>query len=50
VFDLTMKNVHLAGKTGLSIAYAKVTMDDVTVKPDSGEAITVAKTATVTKK
>src|ERR1700733_4553976 len=37
VFDLTMKNVHLAGKTGLSIAYAKVTMDDVTVKPDSGE-------------
>ena len=50
VFDLTMKNVHLAGKTGLSIAYAKVTMDDVTVKPDSGEAITVAKTATVTQK
>ena len=50
VFDLTMKNVHLAGKTGLSIAYAKVTMEDVTVKPDSGEAITVAKTATVTKK
>ena len=50
VLDLTMKNVHLAGKTGLSIAYAKVTMHDVTVKPDTGEAIKVAKTATVTKK
>jgi polygalacturonase len=50
VMDMTMKNVHLAGKTGLKVAYAKVTFDDVTVKPDSGEAIAVAPTATVTKK
>jgi len=45
---LTMKNVHLAGKTGLAIAYANVTMDNVTVKPDTGEAIKVAPTAKVT--
>ncbi len=50
VFDMTLKNVHLAGKTGLKVAYAKVTFDDVTVNPDSGEAIAVAPTATVTKK
>jgi hypothetical protein len=50
VLDLTMKNVHLAGKTGLAVAYAKVVMDDVTVKPDTGEGIKVAPTATVTKK
>jgi polygalacturonase len=50
VMDMTMKNVHLAGKTGLKVAYAKVTFDDVTVKPDSGEAIAVAPTATVTGK
>jgi polygalacturonase len=50
VFDLTLKNVHLAGKTGFAIAYAKVTMNDVTVKPDTGEAIMIAPTATVTKK
>jgi polygalacturonase len=50
VMDMTLKNVHLAGKTGLAVAYAKVTMDDVTVKPDTGEAIKVAPTATVTKK
>ena len=48
--DMTLKNVHLAGKTGLAVAYAKVTMDDVTVKPDTGEAIKVAPTATVPKK
>jgi polygalacturonase len=50
VTDLTMKNVHLEGKTGMSIAYANVTLDDVTVKPQTGEAITVAPTAKVTKK
>jgi polygalacturonase len=50
VLDLTMKNVHLEGKTGLSIAYATVTLDDVTVKPETGEAITIAPTAHVTKK
>jgi polygalacturonase len=50
VLDLTMKNVHLEGKTGLSIAYATVTLDDVTVKPETGEAIIIAPTAHVTKK
>jgi polygalacturonase len=50
VFDMTLKNVHLAGKTGLSVAYAKVKFDDVTVKPDTGDAIKVAPTATVTGK
>jgi polygalacturonase len=50
VFDMTLKNVHLAGKTGLSVAYSKVKFDDVTVKPDTGDAIKVAPTATVTGK
>jgi polygalacturonase len=50
VLDLTMNNVHLEGKTGLSIAYATVTLNDVTVKPETGEAITIAPTAHVTKK
>lgn len=50
VEGLTMKDVYLAGKTGMSIAYAKVAMDDVTVVPESGDAIAVAPTATVTKK
>jgi hypothetical protein len=42
--------VHLEAKTGLSIAYADVTLEDVTVKPLTGEAIMVASTAKVTKK
>jgi polygalacturonase len=50
VTDLTLKNVHLEAKTGLSIAYADVTLEDVTVKPLTGEAIMVASTAKVTKK
>jgi hypothetical protein len=50
VFDMKLKNVHLDGKTGLAIAYAKVGFDDVTVKADTGVAIKVAKTATVTGK
>ena len=50
VLGLTLKNVHIEAKTGMSIAYAKVTMDNVTVKADTGEAIKVAPTATVTKK
>ena len=48
--ELTLKNVHLAGKTGLKVAYATVAMDDVTVKPDTGEGIMVAPTAKVTQK
>jgi len=50
VMDFTMKNVHLAGKTGLKIAYATVTLEDVTVTPDTGEGIMVAPTAKVTQK
>jgi polygalacturonase len=44
---MRMKDVHLAAKTGLSIAYANVTMQNVTVKPESGEAIKIAATAKV---
>lgn len=48
VTDIKLKNVHLSGKTGMSIAYANVVMDDVTFKADTGENLMVAKTATVT--
>ncbi len=48
--ELTLKNVHLEGKTGLKIAYANVTMEDVTVKADTGEGISVAPTAKVEQK
>jgi polygalacturonase len=48
VTGLTLKNVHLAAKTGLAIAYATVLLDDVTVKADTGEAIRIAPTAKVT--
>jgi len=47
VQGLTLKNVHIAAKTGLSIAYATVKLDDVTVKPEAGDAIKVAATAEV---
>ena len=50
VLDMTMKNVHLAAKTGFKVAYAKVVMDNVTVKADTGDGIKVAPTATVTQK
>jgi polygalacturonase len=50
VLGLMMKNVHLEGKTGMKVAYATVSMDDVTVKADTGEGITVAPTAKVTEK
>jgi polygalacturonase len=50
VLGLTMKNVHLAGKKGMDIAYATVTMEDVTVKADTGDGIMIAPTATVTQK
>ena len=48
VTDLTMSNVHLSGKTGMSIAYANVTMHDVTVKAENGEPMKIAPTAKVT--
>lgn len=47
VTDLTLKNVHLSGKTGMSIAYATVKMDDVTFKADQGDNLKVAPTAKV---
>jgi len=50
VLALTMKDVTLAGKTGLTIAYATVMMDDVTVKPDTGEGVIIAPTANVSEK
>jgi polygalacturonase len=48
VTGLTLKNVHLAAKTGLAIAYATIVLNDVTVKADTGEPITIAPTAKVT--
>jgi polygalacturonase len=50
VLGLTMKNVHLTAKTGLSIAYATVTMDGVTVSAETGESIMIAPTANVMEK
>lgn len=50
VLGLTMKNVHIAAKTGMSIAYATVAMDDVVVTPETGEAMKIAPTAKVTIK
>jgi hypothetical protein len=48
VTDFVMKNVHLEGKTGFKIAYANVTLQDFTVKADTGESMTIAPTAKVT--
>jgi polygalacturonase len=50
VLNLSMKNVHIAAKTGMSIAYATVSMDDVAVVPESGDAMKIASTAKVTVK
>lgn len=47
VLGLSLKNVHLAAKTGLSIAYATVNMEGVTVTVQSGEDIMIAPTANV---
>jgi polygalacturonase len=47
---VSMKDVHLAGKTGFSIAYAEVTMEDVSVTPEKGEAMKIAPTAKVVRK
>ena len=50
VLNLTLKNVHISGKTGMLIAYAKVTTDDLVVTAATGDALMIASTATVTKK
>jgi len=50
VLGLSMKNVNLAGKTGMSIAYATVLMDGVNVTAETGESIMIAPTANVMEK
>jgi hypothetical protein len=45
-----MKNVHIAAKTGMSVAYATVAMDDVVVTPVTGDSMKIAPTAKVTIK
>jgi polygalacturonase len=50
VLGLTMKNVHIAANTGMSVAYATVAMDDVVVTPVTGDAMKIAPTAKVTIK
>jgi polygalacturonase len=50
VLNLSLKNVHLEGHTGMRIAYAKVAFDDVTMKATEGEGLTVSPSATVTGK
>jgi polygalacturonase len=50
VLGLSMKNVHIEAKTGISIAYATVAMDDVVVTPATGDAMKIAPTAKVTIK
>ena len=48
VTDLVMKNVHLEARTGFSIAYANVNLQDVTVKAEKGPSMKIAPTAKVT--
>jgi hypothetical protein len=50
VLDMTLKNVHLEGHSGFSIAYATVTLDDFSAKAETGENLKIAPTAHVTKK
>jgi polygalacturonase len=50
VTGLTLKNVHVEGKTGMKIAYAQVAFEGVTFKAEQGQGLTVARTATVTGK
>jgi polygalacturonase len=47
VLSLVLKNVNLSAKTGLTIAYATVLLDQVTVTAQTGENIIIAPTANV---
>jgi polygalacturonase len=47
---VVLRNVQIDAETGMRIAYAQVTLDHVTVKATTGEAIEIAPTADVTKK
>jgi polygalacturonase len=48
VLGLSISNVNIAAKTGLSIAYATVVLDNVTVTPTAGDPIKISPTAKVT--
>jgi polygalacturonase len=51
VKDVLLKNVDIQAATGLKVAYAQgITFDNVKVTATTGEAITIAPTASVTKK
>ena len=50
VLDMTLKNLHLEGHTGFSVAYATLKLEDFTVKAETGENLTIAPTAHVIKK
>jgi polygalacturonase len=47
VVGLTLKNVHIAAKTGMTIGYAQIRFDSVTVTPDSGAAFKIGAGAKV---
>ena len=48
--DLVLKNVDIHAATGMKIAYAQVTFDNVKVVAADGNGIQVSPTATVTGK
>lgn len=50
VKDVVLRNVNIQAKTGMRIAYAQVTMENVTVKPDAGQPMEIAPNAKVTVK
>jgi polygalacturonase len=50
VKGITLRNVQIEAQTGMRIAYAQVRLQGVTITPASGEAMIVAKNATVTGK
>jgi hypothetical protein len=50
VKDLVLKNVDIQAATGMKIAYAQVTFDNVKVVAADGSGIQVSPTATVTGK
>ena len=47
---VSIKNVHLEGKTGLSVADATVSLHGVTVTAETGETMIIAPTANVMEK
>src|ERR1700744_341845 len=47
VTGLRLKNVHISAKTGMTVGYANVKFDDVTVKPEEGDAFKVGAGAKV---